>query len=283
MSKYTTQVRFICESAAGLSDSVGFNDVNRVIQEAIPKVFNFDFPIYDESYRNVLCTKILKHYYTREICAETVGLWKLWLEARLNEIMPYYNQLYKSTLLEFNPLYDVDVITKYERKNDGVTDTNKDGTITRTESDERDVTRNDVNSRIMSGTDEGEGSGESTNRDLFSDTPQNGLNGVDDETYLTNARKITNNSTGNSTSTTNVSENNDREETVNEEISRNHEEKASETGKTKATSTEEYLQRVSGKNGGVSYSKMLKEYRSTFVNIDMEIIDNLSDLFFGLW
>ena len=115
MSKYTTEVRFICETAAGYTESVDYDLVEETIQKAIPKVFNFDFPIFDESYRNVLCTKILKHYYTREICEETVGLWKLRLNTRLNEIMPYYNQLYKSELLEFNPFYDVDITTK----NDG--------------------------------------------------------------------------------------------------------------------------------------------------------------------
>ena len=47
--------------------------------------------------------------------------------------------------------------------------------------------------------------------------------------------------------------------------------------------TEDYLQHVQGKQGGISMSKMITEFRQTFLNIDMMIIDNLSDLFFGLW
>ena len=47
--------------------------------------------------------------------------------------------------------------------------------------------------------------------------------------------------------------------------------------------TEEYLEHVKGKTPGASYSKLLQEYRETFLNIDMMIIDDLSDLFFGLW
>lgn len=108
MSKYTTELRYICETEAGLSESVGQTKIKDVIAKAIPKIFDFDFPIFDESYRNVLETKILKHYYTREIGLETYGLWKLKLDTKLNEIMPFYNQLYKSALLEFNPLYEVD-------------------------------------------------------------------------------------------------------------------------------------------------------------------------------
>ena len=65
MSKYTTEVRFICETYAGLSDSVGLTKVNDVLAQSWNKVFDFDFPIFDETYRSVLCQKILRHYYTR--------------------------------------------------------------------------------------------------------------------------------------------------------------------------------------------------------------------------
>ena len=109
MSAFTTQIRFICESKAGLKESVGYDNIAQVIAGARPAIFDFPYPIFDETYRAVLETKILKHYYTREIGEETYGLWKLRLDTKMNEIMPYYNQLYKSTLLEFNPLYDVDI------------------------------------------------------------------------------------------------------------------------------------------------------------------------------
>ena len=54
MSKYTTEVRFICEHSAGLTDSAGYSSVDEVIEKAIPKVFSFNFPIFDEAYRDVL-------------------------------------------------------------------------------------------------------------------------------------------------------------------------------------------------------------------------------------
>ena len=116
MSKYTTELRFICETSAGLTDSEGYTSTRDIIEKSRAKIFDFDYPIFDENYRSVLETKIIKHYYTREIAAETVGLWKLWLDERMNNIMPYYNQLYKSELLEFNPLYDTDITTDSNRK-----------------------------------------------------------------------------------------------------------------------------------------------------------------------
>lgn len=243
MSKYTTQVRFICETAAGMTDSVGFNHVNDVIRLAIPNVFNFDFPIYDENYRSVLCAKILKHYYTREIGAETVGLWKLWLDTRLNEIMPYYNQLYKSAMIEFNPMYDVDLTTTHNRQSDGVNvfDGSNDGSSKQTS----------------------ESSNEGVSKDLFSDTPQGALDNVDNETYLTNARKV--DTTGRAYGEA------------------NNEFSGSSKSETTITSTEEYVNKVVGKTGGASYSTRLQEFRKTFLNIDTMIIDELKDLFFNLW
>lgn len=291
MSKYTTEVRFICETAAGYTESVGYDLVEQTIQKAIPKVFNFDFPMFDESYRNVLCTKILKHYYTREICEETVGLWKLRLNTRLNEIMPYYNQLYKSELLEFNPFYDVDITTK----NDG----NKTENTRVTESDTEDRTGDGTSNRDVSDssttknsasnafTNNSNKTNKDTQKDLYSDTPQGSLTNVDKEAYLTNARKITNdksetdantgseNSTDNTEYTDAFTENNTNSYSENTSRSKN--------GNTNLTSTDAYIQTVKGKNGGASYSKLLDEFRKTFINIDMQIIDNLNDLFFGLW
>ena len=61
MSKYTVELRYICETMAGLETSVGGDDVDQGIQNAIPSIFNFSFPMFDEIYRNVLETKFLMH------------------------------------------------------------------------------------------------------------------------------------------------------------------------------------------------------------------------------
>lgn len=251
MSKYTTEVRFICEAYAGLDESVGLSDVESVIQKAIPKLFDFNFPIYDEKYRNVLCTKILKHYYTREICAETVGLWKLWLNSRLNEIMPYYNELYKSAMLEFNPLYDVELTTTHTTKNNGSTDTVGSSSATAKGNNSTNI------NNTLSGT----------NKNLFSDTPQGALDNVDNEKYLTNATKIVDNRTEESIDTNDYNDNRTNER----------------NDKVTATNTEEYIESIKGKNGGVSFSKMIMEFRKSIINVDSLIIENLSDLFFNLW
>lgn len=434
MSKYTTELRYICETLAGLQTSKGYNDTKTIIDVSRQEIFDFEYPIYDQSYKSVLENKIIRHYYTREICEETYGLWKLRLEARMNEIMPYYNQLYRSALLEFNPLYDVDLTTKHEGSGTDTQENNVEtrgnGSVEQTNNDKENINENGVvtgdknfensgtnensnthggnvtdkntrseegiNTDTKTGTVNEQNNGEvkneyegetnetgtnnthdkgttgtsrtedttGTNWTLFSDTPQGGIDGIngteienDEETdefkYLTTATKVTsttndheigssstentgeanqinignesftntetndntrnveNNEEGTSVSNLSSEENNVRsyDETITDtgsntnkgnedyneiktnEIGRessgehNTQNEYNETkvGTVNSLTTDEYLQRVSGKSGGISYSRMLLEYRETFINIDEMIIEELHDLFFGLW
>lgn len=314
MSKFTTEVRYICESYIGLQKSLGFDNVNDVITAAAPLVFNFDFPIFDEKYRLALESKILRHYYTREICEETVGLWKLRLQDRLNMIMPYYNKLYLSELLQFNPLYDVDITATRKKENAGnenrTTSANENTQGSGNKSKTRLVDSDTTNTKANTGTianavstsDNSTSTDNDTKWDLYSDTPQGGINGITNDndsvannTYLTNARKITENNqrTDTSTSTTQGTQTNNLNETDNgtidttindNEDSTNEVSKASSGTATKTlNNTEDYIEHISGKRGNTSYSKMINDFRKTFLNIDQLIIDNLNDLFFGLW
>jgi hypothetical protein len=255
MSKYTTEVRFICESKAGLSESTGSDNVDDIVSKSWDKIFTSKAIFFDESYRAILCQKILKHYYLREIGSETVGIWKLWMNTRLEEIMPFYNQLYKSALIEFNPLYDVDLKRTHNRK----IDSSKQDTGT-----SQSVSSGEINA---SGTSSG--SSNNTKKDLYSDTPQGAITGLENENYLTNARKVTDTgSTSNENSSTGTNKT-----TVNDDTSN--------TGT--ANSLEDYVENVSGKQGSESYSSMLLKFRETFLNIDMQVIEEFSDLFMGLW
>lgn len=307
MSKYTTQVRFICETAAGLSESEGQASVKQIIAAAIPSVFDFDFPIFDESYRNVLESKILKHYYTREIGLETVGLWKLKLDTKLNEIMPFYNQLYKSELIEFNPMYDVDLTRDHNLKREETTkqDATEKGTTEKTGSvDDNTHTETNDNQNSESTTDIQNTTGSTskeqlgaskTHYDKYSDTPQGSLQNVQNDTYLTNARMIndTDNQTGETTvsgndtskGTTTANSNTDGTSDTERSISTNdsEEKSVSQNLNKNLNSIDDYIEHVKGKNGGVSFSAMLNEFRTTFLNIDMQIINELSDLFMNLW
>lgn len=315
MSKYTTQVRFICESVSGHTDSVGFDDVDSVIEDAIPHIFDFDFPIFDENYREVIETKILRHYYTREIGLETYGLWKLKLQTKLNEIMPYYNKLYQSELYTYNPLYDVDMTTTNVGQRTGERTDLNSGEISDNRSrantieengttvDERknafDGTRESENSESNVNTSESTGSRDTQSRDMYSDTPQGSLTGVDTNTYLTNFRKIlgddsTNevgHSTGVTSGTQKITDGNTETTQGSNVSSSKREETATDTGSQttssstvgKSKNTEDYVMHVFGKSAGANYAKMIKDFRDNLLNIDMDIIRDLADLFMLIW
>ena len=253
MSKYTTEVRFICENSAGLSESEGADNVDSILDKCWNKVFNFDFPIFDENYRQILCRKILKHYYTREIAHETVGRWKLALNAKLNEIMPYYNQLYKSELLEFNPFYDVDLTRKREGS----------GTSNRTSNN------TETNSGTSKNVSSGSGTSNTDTLNRFSDTPQNSMDtqGIADSVPLTTVTKVNEDNTTTNASTDTLTRNDNKTGKGTENIN----------------NTDKYIETVKGKQGTENYSSLLKKFRETFLNIDMMIIDDCSDCFFTLW
>ena len=108
MSKYTTELRYIIESGYELKSLK-------------------DYPIFDENYRQVLNKYILNHFWLREIGAETVGEFDLFLGNTLNEIMPYYNGLFKMAMSEIDPLTNYkykEVMDREDNSNSNTTNTN---------------------------------------------------------------------------------------------------------------------------------------------------------------
>lgn len=235
MSKYTTQLRYICESLIGLKQSTEYQSVDAVIQQACPLLFSFDYPIFREEYRRPLEEKIVRHFYLREIGLETVGLFRLKLQEKMQVIMPYYNKFYESELLDFDPLHTVD---RWET-----------GNAKRKEVGDRDIvtdqTRNDTvdNSTV--------------NKNL--DTPQNNINLLLSENYLTAASTSVLDGSSSSRGNNTTKDNN----TVNGEDS--------------------YDRHTVGKEGSASFSSLLEEYRKTFLNVDQMVFQELEELFLQLW
>lgn len=364
MSKYTTEVRFICESYANLQESEGYDKIPAIVERARPKIFDFDYPIFDENYRKTLETKILRHYYTREICCETVGLWKQMLSTKMNEIMPYFNKLYESELLSFNPFYNLDYTRDFEKTNKdsgegsisrnltgnnstttsattvvdgeqkktGTETTASSGTVrdtgtitdSGTTGNTRTLDTEKTTTNSGSDTENSTEAAKNTRWDIYSDTPQGALTNVQNETYLTNARKIVDDGTGttkgkttnygkviseeedgtitdagtstntrtlnttstlssNETTTFNTKVENDVETTFEQDVAGVRGETETTTSTKGFDGLENYLEHMKGKNSAQSFSKMLMEFRETFMNIDMMVIENLSDLFFLLW
>lgn len=231
MSKYTTELRWIVENGYDLQLN--------------------EYPIFDENYRQKLNQKIINHYYFREIGFETVGLFRFYLKQTMNEIMPYYNQLYQSALLEIDPLNTI----------------NFTETLTRTKIG-NDTKNFNEDTTVNSNGDSNSNSTKSTNfKDVESDTPQGMLSigNIEGELYASYARISKNEDTTNSTA---------HQETTDTQ-KRKNDEKINREDNENYTRTE--------KGNRESQSELLMKYRETFLNIDIQVINELNDLFMGLY
>ena len=130
------------------------------------------------------------------------------------------------------------------------------------------------NSTDTTNINQSNGTQNNVKRDKYADTPQGALTDLEDDKYLTNARKITED---------NANENNSL---ANGTIVADNTNATSTSGKSTNNNlyanTEDYLESVQGRRGKDA-SELLMKYRKTFLNIDMQIIDELEDLFMHLW
>lgn len=79
MSKYTLELRFIAEDST-------FN------------LFNFDYNLYDNDLKEQFQKRFFEHFYFYEIGFKTISMFQYYLKSTLNDIYPYYKQLYETEL-----------------------------------------------------------------------------------------------------------------------------------------------------------------------------------------
>lgn len=195
--------------------------------------------------REELNNAILNYYKYREIGFETFGRFLEELKTSLEEIMPYYNQLYFSTDQDYDLLYNVDYtrdITR-EKQNTGNTET----TSTATDQTTTTSNVNNYSKNINSQTPQGQ----------LSITAQNinNVNYADNVTWNQNTGNDTATSNGTANTTASGSSENNEDETTSE--------------------------RVKGNYGQMSYQTLLGQYRDLIMNVTQQIINDerISELF----
>ena len=218
MAKYTVQIKSIIESLAS-NNVMSLSTLDEQIEKARPKIFDFEYPFYDPSSKADFETWILESILMDEINYETYGLWHLRLRTWMKTNMPYYNKLYESAKLITNPLKNHHL----ERMTEG----------------------------SENGTSNANGTSNYIGWNMYADTPQGGINGLENSNYLTNATKDLNDSTSESTNT------------------------SSSTSKGKET--------VDGYSG-IDENTLLLKYRQTIININEQFINDFkSKLTLKLW
>lgn len=273
MSKYTTELRWLIESVT--ADQTNLTTSQR-ITAAAPKIFNFNYPIWNESYKTTLETKILKHYFNKEIGMETVGLWKLYLEERMNLIMPYYNQLYETATKNYDYMSDVNSSETYtaNKTNKETADFTLTGNLTGSTTD---IGKDTINSTSKT-TDNGSRDSDTTinNKNLESDLPQANYANLDYGTNLVESEQ-----TEALHDTTNNVSNFAADSTTDRNNTTNASQDTSQTTKNivDGNADETYTRTRKGAFGGKSLTELMMEYRQSIINIDNMIINELSDLF----
>lgn len=234
MAKYTVQIKSIIESL-GSNSVLALSTLDEQIEKARPKIFDFDYPFYDPSSKAAFETWILESILMDEINYETYGLWHLKLRTFMKTNMPYYNKLYESAKLITNPLKNHHLERTTEGNESGNSSSNGTGTSNDTSS-----------SNVLAWN-------------MYADTPQGGINGLENSNYLTNATKDLNDTT--TTSDTSTTSNNTST--------------SSSTSKGKET--------VDGYSG-IDENTLLLKYRKTIININEQFINDFkSKLTLKLW
>lgn len=381
MSYYTTQLRWIVEqkqTEAGVDPSAS-REARNDFTPAYEYLGLDDYPIFDETYRQTLNDKIIRHYYFHEIGFETAAQFAWFLRTRMHEIMPYYNQLYESQDLITDPLTNRKLTWRevWELAQGGTTTTTDTHAKTRTgsgtertdddlthghtvnetdayghtinETDTYGRTQNDTTTfgKTQNGntttsygrtTNSANGGADHTTegatkeRVITDDTPMNQIanDGVYNLNYASNVTYTDREGTGASTvqygGTTAVT-NGGSDQTTSSTTDGGTEGKSSRAGGSDTTATthggtdtrattnggtdqrdvsttrsdtetvngtdSSNFRRALDEDGnkehtasgydGTSPAKLLQEYRETFLNVDLQVINRLGDLFFGLW
>ena len=272
MAKYTIELKTMMNDES----------IKPLLDEALSK-----YPLYkpntDDEYvlsliptREELNRKILNHYRRYEIGFETIAEFLEELEITMDEIMPYYNQLYKSVeimgLID-DPFGNVDVTETFTETRAGTNKVN-DTTNTLTESDDH----NTVNSSAQDSSST-ESNVNSNSKNVESDTPQGNL-GVTAENIddVTHASKINwNKNTSNDSASTSGSSSTESET----EGYSSSEANTTHNSQGETSETTEHTFTKKGNQGVNTYAHDMEELRTTFIDVTKQIIENeeLKNLF----
>lgn len=235
--------------------------VDKILQETWEDIF-WPFAFWRPEARGAFCVDILRHFYTREIGFETVGLWKLKLNTKIQEIMPYYDKMFETMTMTYEPFIDVNYTRTVEGKEHG--ENNKSESTSRN--------GEELSSEVYDSNKKDKGENHGVNR--FSDTPQGGVDGllgIENGMYLTNATIDDNKGESSSDIVGKRNGTNKSDETV------------SLLGTGAFANTNNLVEHVIGKRSGISYSKAMMEYRDSLINVELMVFEELNDLFMLLW
>ena len=277
MASYTMRLQTMIEQPTQYQNDLTFKKKLAAGVEAFFK--DIEYPIFNESYKKTFEENFVRHFYMREIGFETEFLFKFHLESWLKLNMPYYNKLFESELLEFEPFTNVDMYV------DETVDTDsEDNSKVNTKEKRSNTFNNDTNTTGTTGTTgTSTNTGNTFNRNLHTDTPDNRLaittndgdgvieyaSSIDESKGKSSDKNDYESDTTNTSNTKQTGLSND--DILNDMTGNN----TNET--TRVLANHRY-----GKEGTQTYMSMLQELRATYLNIEKQIFNEMNKELFML-
>lgn len=239
--------------------STPYKSVKDKIEEARGKIFDFDYPIFDEDYRKTLETHFIRKFYMAEIGHETEGLFKFYLENYMTIHMPYWNQMFKSELIEFNPMINTDYTIETKRD------------VDRSQNDSRDTTQS--TSTDSQRNSSGKSDDDNFSRNINSDNPDGrlALSTQDGKGVIEYANGINEDYQKNKNTASS-----------NENVNASGESEQKDNLTSKTDELETYFEHKLGNIGVQTSAYMLNEFRTTFLRIENDMFKEMRKELFML-
>lgn len=239
-------------------------NIDEKLEYALPTIFQFNYPYYgDEEDKKELEKHILRAYYTRNINCDSVARWLLFLQDKLEDIMPRYVAIYNAQ----TELIASEILNPYH-----ITET-KDKKSNSTKSSEQSYegTSSNETSNTSTTGQNGTESSEASSTNKVSDTPQALAETGKD--YLTTMSKE-----DGTTSNQYANESNSK---ANGTSSASGSSSTSEL--TSENKNEDYTKIIKGNISKDNNAKLIAEYENVIINIEQMITKELSDLFYLIY
>ena len=231
--------------------------------------------------RDELNLKIINAYKYREIGFETIGRFFDELEISLNEIMPYYNQLFFSADQDYNLLMNVDYTRTIDTEKEGTSSNTASGSTSGTNK----VTEQSGGTFTESGTNVSSATTNGTKKQVSSQTPQNQIGitaqNIDSINYADDVKWDKDNGSTNTNETTESSQTSSNNSTQSGTTSG----EASSTSSGETTDNESRVETTKGNFGVMASQDFILKYRQTILNIEQLIINDkrIKELFMLIW
>ena len=242
-------------------------ELRKLLQLNNFSLFDFSYKFDDPNFKAQLEQSVIDYYYNYEIGTETPQEFKRRFEAKWLSIIDYYNQLYNTTLLTYNPLINYKLTEALEQLATSNATSTSDGTTTNVGSN----TALQLSDSDSTRTDNLENTSTGTGNEKTSDYPQQAIAGGD---FLEGEKTSTTSTSGTNTGTQKTENTATTDTTSNTTTTATNKDL---TG-TQGTTNTNYEKTLEGLTG-TSYQELIAKERQNLIRLIPMIISELKPLF----